>query len=246
MCVGTDLSTRSDARIAAGSLWSGANLRMTCKFTRSLADLDARRSGHLARRCFAVSVDIVVAGLPQGSETLSLNRYPSPDGRSCAMLRRPPFFDENSKCYSDRRSVAQSGSARLSGIANACDGATGRGTSPLHDTRGPDQCTQPTRQALPASSSSPLPGAAAPFPSRLFSVRAQVPALRPCLTVTLRRVPSSVRPATSPIARRSRIAVSDPARAHGAQSSLIQPSVRFRAPVAFSSSRPDRKSRAST
>lgn len=254
MRIGTASLVPGDARITADVPRDGANSRMTCKFTRSSADSYACFPVRLARRPFAGSLVDVVAGLPQGSGAHSPNRYPSPDGRPRAILRRSPFFLFNSECYNDRQSAAQTAVAWLSGIANAGDSATRGGTFPIQGTRGSDQCSHHIGQVLPAFSYSPLAGAAAPFPNRPFSVRVPVRAPRLCLTATSPQAPSSVRPAISPIARHSRIAVCDPARAlrvnqpyaRRAQFSQMQPSVRVRAPVAFSSLRPGHKSRGST
>ena len=99
-------SFRADTGQSRSSI--GAILPMSCEFTRNTADAVVQRHTHLAYSAIGCSISIVVAAPPQWAETHSLIRYPSPYGRSCTFLCRPPFFLFNRTAYRNRRGIAQS------------------------------------------------------------------------------------------------------------------------------------------
>ncbi len=79
---------------------------MWYNYARNTADACIQIAKGLVNAGIAGNVISVVAASPQGAGTHSLNRYPSPYGRLCALRHRPPFFLCKTIGYADRRGFA--------------------------------------------------------------------------------------------------------------------------------------------
>ena len=98
---------RSNVNIKAGIVAKmGTIMLMWRNYARNTADACRRAANGLVNAGIAGNVIDVVAASPQGAGTHSLNRYPSPYGRLCALRHRPPFFLFKTKGYGDRRGFA--------------------------------------------------------------------------------------------------------------------------------------------
>ena len=67
-------------------------LRMPDRNTRIKADFRRMRRSGLVNGANACLIKLVVAVLPQGTETFRLIRYPSPLGGAVCCFHRPPIF----------------------------------------------------------------------------------------------------------------------------------------------------------
>ena len=200
-----------NAREFAGQVASGGARGkyspIACIFTQDAAENCAAASWRLAGAGTDDTVTIVAAGLPQGSETHRLYRYPSPVGRRCIPKCAPPIFLFISKQYGYERSFAQNGLRGRAAFDGRAALASCERVQTTHNTRG-TSCADPSNRFSSCRLSARLRPAAAPRPSRPCSVQAPVRARRPFWTVTSLRALSLAQRAMSPIARPSRIAAS--------------------------------------
>ena len=84
----------------------GTIMLMWRNYARNTADACRGIAKSLVGTEITGKVLSVVAASPQGAGTHSLNRYPSPYGRLCALRHRPPFFLCKTIGYADRRGFA--------------------------------------------------------------------------------------------------------------------------------------------
>lgn len=179
----------------------GAILPMTCGFTRNAADVVALFSIRLENRGIVCSVNGVVEALPQGAETLSLIRYPSPEGRLCALWCKPPTFLFGAAGRRDRRSFAVIGSRVQTGFDDGRGLALSVRKKPNNKIRGKLRCSrflQKPWQSRPLSACRP---AAIQFLNRLFWGAAPERSQARSLAAVSLPVQLSARQGTSSIAR---------------------------------------------
>lgn len=94
----------------------GMIMPVGCKYGQDLADLRGGASRGFALGANGCNLEDVVAAIPQMVRTHCLYRYPSPDRRLCAPLRRPPLFLFTSAHCADRRCAARRGGYRAFGF----------------------------------------------------------------------------------------------------------------------------------
>ncbi len=214
---------------------TGVIMPIGCVNARDMADHDAGARSRFARRRFAGSVGFVVAAFPQMAETRCLHRYPSPDRRLCALLRRPPLFFCESDAYLNRQSPACSVGPRHSGFdAKASLALTARYRDEV--TKGHSSCNS----NLASLSQRPWPHfqvVGIPCQSRRLSAPVQVRERRRSSMDRSQRARLWVRPVTWPIASPTRADV-NPLKNSGATRRSRQPSlqaigVQQGTPVAF-------------
>ena len=169
---------------------------------REMAQLFCASETDLAMAPRCGSLASVVAVHPLRTGTGSLNRYPSPDGRSALPLGSPPIFSSaNSAPFRHRRTLAHGGGGVGPGAGtdlhlDALDTGYVHGT---HNRKGCQKCRLPNGSQVPFAPLR-LPLAATRRLSRVSSGRARGPVRLSCWMATLSRVPSSVARPTSSIA----------------------------------------------
>lgn len=169
---------------------------------RDSAQLSQLSDTGLAARRSCGSLTPVVAVHPLRTGTGSLNRYPSPDGRSALPLGSPPIFSSaNSAPFRHRRTLAHGGGGVGPGAGtnlhlDALDTGYVHGT---HNRKGCQKCRLPNGSQVPFAPLR-LPLVATRRLSRASSGRARGPVRLSCWMATLSRVPSSAARPTSSIA----------------------------------------------
>lgn len=112
-CVSVNMKDDTVAKMSTIMLmWSNC--------ARNTADACIQIAKGLVNAGIAGNVISVVAASPQGAGTHSLNRYPSPYGRLCALRHRPPFFLCKTKGYADRRGFAGIAEFGMHGFDRGC------------------------------------------------------------------------------------------------------------------------------
>lgn len=169
---------------------------------RELAQLLQLSDTGLAARRSCGSLTPVVAVHPLRTGTGSLNRYPSPDGRSALPLGSPPIFSSaNSELFRHRRTLAHVGG----GVGP--DAGTDLHRDALHtvyvygthNRKGCQKCRLPNGSQVPFAPSR-LPLVATRRLSKALSGRARGPVRLSCWMATRSRVPLSAARPTSCIA----------------------------------------------
>ena len=185
-----------------GRIWRGTGKvpPRGCGFTRNAADAGMRLIPRLANEDFRGTLGHVVEVLPQGAETHSLIRYPSPYGRFCASLCRPPSFPARKPARVRRRSVANSAHPDRQPFDFASEMTLSFATY-KQQTRGSHRCEPVIGPFLAFARCSGLEPAAKTSPSRPCSAPERARARRLCSAVRSPRARLSERPETSPIAR---------------------------------------------
>lgn len=155
----------------------GTFLLIACGFTQITADHAKAVRSHLAQREIAGSLEIVVAAFPQWAETYRLNRYPSPDGRPCTEMYRPPFFAASPMDCAGKRGVAQTRSF-LRQRFDARDGMALSADTHDINARGELRCSSVILSRFPSSCWARLQPAVIRRPNRPCSAVPPVQALR--------------------------------------------------------------------
>ncbi len=122
----------------------GTILPMMGNYTRNTADTCNSIAKGLENPDIAGNVICVVAASPQEAGTHSLNRYPSPYGRLCALWHRPPFFLNISKGYGDKRSIARNGAVGIEAFDRGNGIALSGVQDPCKKDQGPSGCDSPS------------------------------------------------------------------------------------------------------
>ena len=180
----------------------GGFLQENGRCAREMAQLFGAVETGLAAEATCGSLEPVVAVQPLRTGTGSLNRYPSPDGRSALPLGSPPiFYRANSGAFLHRRTLAHIGGGvgpaagtNLHLVALHIGYVQG-----THNRKGCQICRLPNGSQVPFAPLR-LPLAATRRLSRVSSGRARGPVRLSCWMATLSRVPSSVARPTSSIA----------------------------------------------
>lgn len=176
----------------------------------------------LASRCLAqcregANIKPVVAGLPQRSGTDRPNRYPSPDGRRCVIIRTPPLFPLKTTGWHHRQELAQSRSSHAWDFDARLVLASCRAACTRHAKRGGASCDTYSgnnpRLYMPFSSFRPSRPVGTRSENRRSSVAAPAWAPRRCWTAILPLAQSQGRRATSPTASPIQAAATDTWRA---------------------------------
>ena len=180
---------------------SGAFLPSRRAFTRKSADHCVRGREGLALAASTDTVIGVVEARPQGAWTCRPIRYPSPDGRRCAVVRNPPVFSVLSAPYRFRRGTAH-GMPRI-GLGFDAGSVLSQSESRFAtaEWRGPQTCIDCFYGVPRLLGWRPLRAAAKACRNRPFWGQAPAPARRPCSVAALPRARLSVRLAMSRIAR---------------------------------------------
>ncbi len=178
----------------------GAILPLGDGYTRKLADAVAVCRICLDRPKIACTIVSVVAAPPQWAETHSLIRYPSPDGRSCAVWCRPPFFRFELVRFRTRRGLAHTGLFSIKTFDAARKIGFTAGAVKKIKIRGKILCVSLSSLCYAWLHWPVLRRAATQFLNRPCWGLVPGQARRLSLMATSVRGPSSVAPQTSPIA----------------------------------------------
>ena len=173
---------------------------------REMAQLFCASETDLAMAPRCGSLAYVVAVHPLRTGTGSLNRYPSPDGRSALPLSSPPIFSSVFSGISrDRRSLAHAAGCVGPRAGTKLHISALSSELPLgtHNRKGCQLCRLPNGSQVPFAPSH-LPLVATRRLSRASSGRARVQARLSFLTATRSPVPSSVARPTWSIASATR------------------------------------------
>ncbi len=213
-------------RAVAGGIVAkmGTIMPMVRNYARNTADTCIQIAKGLEHAGITGRFMTVVAASPQGAGTHSLNRYPSPYGRLCAFLHRPPFFLHKSTGYVDKRGFAGIGESVTHDFDRGCgialNGARGR----CKTERVIAGCSFLSYFYYRFWRFLPLLPVVIPCWNRALSAVARVLARRLCWTGMLQRGPLSARLAMSPIVRPIPTAATDATRLIRVFSTKFRPS----------------------
>ena len=164
--------------LSASVLYLGMIPPTKSGFTQITADHRLVERKCLAHRENACSNGVVVAAFPQWAETYRLNRYPSPDGRSCAVMHGPPFFPVMPGfCGNGRRPAQTRGQTRHGFDAPARIALSARRYN--RTVRGKETCRDFEFSRRPFFWWVRWRPVATRYPNRRFSARRPVSAPRP-------------------------------------------------------------------
>lgn len=196
---------------------SGAFLPSLRAFTQNPADPGGSGRADLDSAAAGDTLMTVVAAFPQEAGTFRPIRYPSPDGRRCAVLRRPPIFSSCPGRADFRREPAHCARQAGAGFdAGAILSQVG-GWFATEEWRGPELCKDGFYVGRRLSGWRCLRAAAKACPNRRFSGLAQGRAPQRCSMAASRPARLSGRLETSPIARPIPAAVAEFTRARAAR-----------------------------
>ncbi|VAW01870.1 hypothetical protein MNBD_ALPHA07-1734 [hydrothermal vent metagenome] len=199
----------------------GTIMLMWWNYARNTADACGQTAKGLERGGFAGNVISVVAASPQGAGTHSLNRYPSPYGRLCALRRRPPFFRYITKRYVDRLGFSGIGKTGAHGFDRGRGITLNGGITPHNIERATAGCSFLLYFFYRYWRFLPLQPVAKRRWNKSLSVAARVQARRLCRMGMLQRGP------LLPIARHIPTAATDATRPIGVFLTKFRPSVAF-------------------
>lgn len=183
-------------QLAIKSILNGMNSPMKAQNTRIAAERYVYTPRRLERVIFPCSVGTVVEVHPKRAETHSLIRYPSPDGRACSWVGRPPLFFAFLVGIGCRRGFAHSSCADVDRFDHSPGITLSAPTNFAPKKRGKHLCELPRQFSQAFWPLAGLQPVATPSVSRPYWGAQRAPEQQLFWTAILPLARSSARPAT--------------------------------------------------